>query len=275
MLSSESLKLRLKAFLVHLVISLAILAVLLYLLVFIWYPPPFFAADGGWQGLKIILGVDIVLGPVLTLMIYNPAKGAHKLKMDLIAIACVQIFALIAGSYIVYDQRTRMVVFANNRFVSLTETQISESNVPSEMLARLSESNPPMAFVELPEDPAERRAVINNNISGQLLYKRGDLFRPLTDENRMKIIAEGFDLDDVATANPARKTLVSRFLDKIKKPSSSLAALPLYCRYAELTLVMDRGTGEIIDTISIPHGDLIASLAAERLKEESSDDSGN
>ena len=79
----QSLAGRIKAFLIHLGISLVILFVLLYLLVFVWYPPPLFAADGGMQGLKIILGVDLVLGPLLTLMVYNPAKGWKRLKFDL------------------------------------------------------------------------------------------------------------------------------------------------------------------------------------------------
>lgn len=251
---------RIKAFLIHLGISLVILAGLLYVIVFIWYPPPYFAADGGWQGIQIIAGVDIVLGPLLTLAVYNPGKGMDRLRRDLITIGVIQISALLAGVWVVEGQRTRMVVYANNRFVSLSEAQIRESGVTAETMKALSTQNPPLAYVALPDDPVERGKLVMANMGGKLLFKRGDLYQPLTTENRLKIAAEGFDLDDVATAVPNRATTIKKFLDGIDRPSSELSALPLYCRYDVLTLVMDRITGEILDTVNIAHEELIASL---------------
>ena len=61
---------RISAFLVHLGISFAIFLALAYLVVFIWYPDFFFSTDGGWQGIRIIALVDLVLGPVLTLCVF-------------------------------------------------------------------------------------------------------------------------------------------------------------------------------------------------------------
>jgi hypothetical protein len=259
---------RIKAFVVHLAISLLLLAGILYVVVFIWYPPPFFAADGGWQGVKIMIGVDLVLGPLLTLAVYNPGKGMDRLRRDLIIIAIIQISALTAGAWVVADQRTRIVAFADSRFVSMTEIQIEESGVSEAVLETLRGQRPPMAYVRLPENEAERSRFIMSTMGGKPLFKHGDRYEPLTFENRMRIVAKGFDLSRVAQVIPELAPEIDTFLEKIGRSAEEVSALPLYCRYEVLTLVMDRASGEILDTLNITHEQLIASGSLERLQGE-------
>ena len=256
---------RIKAFLVHLVISLIVLAGILYLVVFIWYPPPFFAADGGWQGVRILIGVDLVLGPLLTLAVYNPGKGMGRLRNDLIVIAIIQITALSVGGWVVADQRTRMITFADNRFVSMTEAQIRESGVTEEVLSTLSGQRPPMAYVRLPDDPGERSRFVFSTMGDTPLFKRGDLFEPLTAENRRRIVQQGYDLSRVALVIPQLAPEIKTFLERIDRQAKDVSALPLYCRYDVLSLVLDRNSGEIVDTLDISHDQLIASRSLERL----------
>ncbi len=260
---------RIKAFLIHLGISLVILAALLYAVIFIWYPPPFFAFDGGWQGVRLIAGVDIVLGPLLTLMIYNPAKGMRKLKRDLVIIAAIQFSSLAAGTWIVADQRTAMVTFANNRFVSMNQTQVEESEVTEEVLTTLKIEHPPMAFVKLPEDSSDRNELIMSNLSGKPLFKRGDLYQPLTAQNRLKIVEQGFALEDVAAMSKELEKSVSEFLVRVEKRVDEVVALPLYCRFGIVSLVLERDGGKIVDTLEVSHQQLLASLSQKREKKES------
>ena len=58
----------------HLLISLVIFVFLAYLVVFVWYPDFFFDIDGGWEGMRIIIAVDLVLGPMLTLVVFKAGK---------------------------------------------------------------------------------------------------------------------------------------------------------------------------------------------------------
>ncbi|MEO7623365.1 MAG: hypothetical protein ABIS30_09905, partial [Gallionella sp.] len=60
---------RWKAGLIHLTISATIAAVVLALMLLVWYPQPLFAAVGGQQVLMILLGVDLSLGPLATLIV--------------------------------------------------------------------------------------------------------------------------------------------------------------------------------------------------------------
>ena len=69
---------RIGAFLIHLGVSFAIFLALASLVVFVWYPDFFFSTDGGWQGMRIIIAVDLVLGPTLTLIVFKPGMPGLK-----------------------------------------------------------------------------------------------------------------------------------------------------------------------------------------------------
>ncbi len=62
---------RYQAFGLHLGISFLIFMILASIIIFFWYPGFLFSTDGGWQGIRLIAGVDLVIGPFLTLMIYK------------------------------------------------------------------------------------------------------------------------------------------------------------------------------------------------------------
>ena len=94
---------RFSAFAIHLAISFVIFLVLAYLVVFEWYPGILFDTDGGWRGMRIIIGVDLVLGPALTLVAYK--HGKPGLKFDLVCIALLQTVCLTAGTYVVWSER--------------------------------------------------------------------------------------------------------------------------------------------------------------------------
>ncbi len=71
---SEKFIVKVKASSIHLALSFLIFVVILYFILFEWYPEPFFTAQGGWLGIKIMAFVDLVLGPALTFIVFNHLK---------------------------------------------------------------------------------------------------------------------------------------------------------------------------------------------------------
>jgi hypothetical protein len=65
----------------HLALSVLIAAAVLTALLFVWYPQPYFRLAGGAGLMMILIGVDVVLGPAMTLVVFNPAK--KSLRIDL------------------------------------------------------------------------------------------------------------------------------------------------------------------------------------------------
>ena len=74
---------RYRAAAIHLGLSALLFVALAYLVVFVWYPGFFFETDGGWEGIRIIAAVDLVVGPLLTLIVFKAGKPG--LRFDLTA----------------------------------------------------------------------------------------------------------------------------------------------------------------------------------------------
>src|SRR5258708_25743002 len=81
----------------HLLISVAVAAAVFALMLSLWYPGPLFEAAGGDDLLFILVGVDVVVGPLITLVIFR--SGKRGLKFDLAVIGMLQIAALAYGVY--------------------------------------------------------------------------------------------------------------------------------------------------------------------------------
>lgn len=113
---------RYKAAGIHLAISAAVAVVVLALLLLVWYPQPYFRLAGGAGLMLILIGVDVVMGPLLTLIVFDPAK--KSLKLDLAVIAALQVAALAYGITVIAQARPVFVVFAGDRFTVVAANQI-------------------------------------------------------------------------------------------------------------------------------------------------------
>src|SRR5258708_3551429 len=68
---------------IHLGISALIAAVVLVVLYLVWYPSPYFTAMGGDQFALLVVGVDVVIGPLITLIIYRANKEAARILFSM------------------------------------------------------------------------------------------------------------------------------------------------------------------------------------------------
>lgn len=108
---------RYQAFATHLLLSLMIFLFLFWVITQFWYQGVLFETSGGWGAIKLIAGIDVIIGPVITLLIYNPAK--KSLGKDLVTVALLQAIALGAGSYVIYTSRPVALVYHHPEFYTL------------------------------------------------------------------------------------------------------------------------------------------------------------
>ena len=92
---------RLIASSIHLFISLLAALLILALLFLLWFPSPLMSL-GAVQGVQLILLVDLVIGPLLTLLVFK--KGKPSLVFDMSVIVALQLAALTYGLTTVYGQ---------------------------------------------------------------------------------------------------------------------------------------------------------------------------
>lgn len=100
----------------HFGLSLLVAGAVAWLVFRIWYPTPFQEITGGRNLFLILMLVDVVCGPVLTLVLYDPSKSRFKWRVDLALIVVTQLGALAYGLSQVAAARPIFVAFEGDRF---------------------------------------------------------------------------------------------------------------------------------------------------------------
>ena len=188
-----------------------------------WYPGILFSIDGGWAGLQIIIGVDLVLGPLLTLIVFK--AGKPSLKFDLTCIATFQAVCMVAGMWIVYAERPIALVLAFDTVYSLAQQEFEDFNKDPQVLAEFPGSYPKLIYTELPEGRVQREiAAIRSQFIGDPLFIQTENYRVIP-EQREAII-------EIFTENENLRASVSEELQ---------AQLPEDCLFIKFISTIQNG----------------------------------
>ena len=129
MFASYRIRASLKAAALHFGLSLLIACIAALLVFGIWYPFPFHELAGGTALFGILVAVDVVSGPLLTAVVFNPNKPRKELLLDLGAIALLQLAALLYGLYSIGLARPVILAFEVDRFVVVSAQQVDRNEL--------------------------------------------------------------------------------------------------------------------------------------------------
>ena len=165
------MRFRLKAFSLHLLSSAAVLTLILGCLYFGWYRWPGWYLTDVTKVVVVMICVDVVLGPTLTLIIANQNKSRRELTRDIGIIVAVQLCALTYGSVSLWSGRPLYYAFSENvlQLVQAYDINASEAKLGREQNPGLAPhwySLPRWIWAPLPQDPAEREKIFGAAISG-------------------------------------------------------------------------------------------------------------
>jgi hypothetical protein len=170
---------KLKATAVHMCLSLMVFGYLVYQIYFNWYPQPYFSVDGGWQGIRLIAAVDLVLGPFITFLIFDLRKSRREIVFDLMVIAIIQIAALTYGVYLTYTQRPVAIVVIDEFVIPATTEQYGGKLESFDQLKQYSDEKPPIIFADLPLEEAALAEINRIKLEDKVLeHAQLQLYRP-------------------------------------------------------------------------------------------------
>jgi hypothetical protein len=210
----RSLPVRLKAAGIHLGLSAIIFAVALYLILVEWYPGFHFLVDGGWRGVKIMAGVDLVLGPTLTLIIFNPFKARRLILIDLACIGLVQLGALVWGFYAVHSQRPVVVSYYEGAFLSVTAAPLAIEKKPAGFAGQFSDRRPPWVYVMPPRDDREEARAAMQELMGKVGVHEDPFFFRRLDENWAAVVPRALEVEARSKERPAFAAALPAFLER-------------------------------------------------------------
>jgi hypothetical protein len=243
---------RFRAATLHFLISLAIFLALVIFLLLIWYPSPYFTASGGWHGLRLVAMVDLVLGPLLTLFVWNPGKSRRELILDMSLIAAIQVSVLIWGVIQIYQQRPVAVVFWDNSFYTVPAAAVSAEDLESISELPRSVRGPHFAFVPRPRSPWEHqsmlRAVIEDGIPP---HEQVGRYQPMQ-ENFAEIGSAGIDIHEIVETNASMNRALRKTLSNLSASMEDFLYIPLVSRYRNIILIFDH-SGNLRGTLMAPY----------------------
>lgn len=215
-------------------------------LVFWLYPAPFFQASGGMNLLGIILVIDVVIGPVLTFLVFDREK--KSLRKDLWVIAGLQIAALLYGLYVTAMSRPVFMTYVVDRYemVSAADVDDLEFQKAPKSLKRPRWGHPEIAYAEQPVDQQERSTIMFSALNGVDLnrlfrfYKNASLAKP-------KIVERAKPIQELNSYNSAQA---------VKEATNSyskipLAFVPVQGKKRDLTALVDAKTGDLIEVVDL------------------------
>ena len=144
----------------HLLISAVVVGTFALLVLLVWYPDPLFALQGAAAILMMVAFVDVVIGPLLTLIVSSPNKKRRELTRDLAVIGAVQLAALVCGAHALVVARPAFVVFDADRFDVVTANDLVH-DAPFPYRNERFASTPlfgPVWVIATPPDSAEERS---------------------------------------------------------------------------------------------------------------------
>jgi hypothetical protein len=214
----------------HLAISALIASAVAVVTLGIWYPGAIGQMAGGRKLFFLILGVDVVMGPLLTLVVFDKRKPRRELIRDLAVIAALQLAALSYGLHTLYVARPVALVHEPDRFRVLTAQDVQVADLPNarEEFRQLSLSGP-LILGTRPTRPEEKLESLELALKGFDIGQRPSRWQPYA-ESRATILAQGKPVVDLIKRYPARAAELQALLAELKLAPEQAHYLPVVAR---------------------------------------------
>lgn len=110
-------------------LSVLVAALVATVILGLWFPYPFRELSGGQHLFWIMVGVDVVCGPILTALLFNPTKSRRELTLDLSLVAFLQLVAMLYGLYSISLARPVVLAFEADRLVAVSAAEIDPGDL--------------------------------------------------------------------------------------------------------------------------------------------------
>ena len=207
----------------HATYSLLVAAAAAWIVFGIWYVYPYSELAGGRELFLLLVVVDVVCGPLLTLVLFNPKKSRKELSLDLSFVLLLQLAALGYGMWTVWQARPLYLAFEVDRFklISAVNVEVDELKLLPENLAPQFWSGPKIVGIRPPKNAEEHNTVLFEAAAGGRDYaERPRFYVPYGKETAVQLLKRVKPLSEFLLKRPnqlvaAQKLALERKADII------------------------------------------------------------
>lgn len=243
---------RFHAFGWHMLASSCVALICSALVFLLWYPGQLALASGVSDIFLLLLVVDVTLGPVITMVVFNPKK--KELRRDLAMVVVVQLAALLYGLHTVYTARPVYIVFSIDRFDLVFANDFTEENLAKATNTEyqsLPLFRPKVVAARTPDDTNAHNELLFNSISGGAdLPQLPQYYVPYT-EFKADVIKRIYPLAELKAFNPNKLSAVDSLAGKYAGARMDIGYLPLKGKAQDLVVILNRTTGEVLEMVDL------------------------
>lgn len=237
---------RIKYFFAHLLVSVLVAVICLSTVFFVWYPSPLAKAVGVTNIFLMLVAIDVIVGPLLSLLVYK--DGKKTLKMDLICIALVQVLALGYGIFNIAQARPVWIVQDGHLFELVRNNDLSKEGLAHAKpeYQNISWGQPRIAAVKHSESAEENNTNLMKELeSGIPASFRPERYTKLNNE-KQRLLQHAKSLDGLELYNSG--DAVKNILAKYPKADAWLA---LRTGQVDMTVLIDKESAEVIKIVDL------------------------
>lgn len=214
----------------------------------LWFPAPYDRLAGGMTLFMLVVAVDVISGPLLTLVVYDLKKPRAELRRDIAIIVMLQLSALSYGLYSVAEARPVFLAYEGNRFRLVSVADIDHRSIndaPAE-LRRMSYSGPRLISTRLAdENDADYQSSLMQSLAGfhpSFRPSRWQSYDSLKPELRAALLS----LDGLMRKHPESSVQIQQVLEAHGLAEETAGYLPLDAEKANpvnWSVIVDRRSG--------------------------------
>lgn len=208
----------------------------------IWYPFPYRDLAGGRDLFLLLVSVDLVCGPLLTLILFNSNKPKRELLTDLGLVISIQLVALIYGVWTVWQARPLYMAAEVDRFKLVSAPDLrgaSLGRLPAELQPSIF-SGPKFVAIREPIDIAERSQILAEVIDGGADFgERPSFYLPYTGDAARKMLARSKSLEIFLQKYPAHRKEAEQLAAEKGKKVNLMKYLPIVGRQDWIAILDD------------------------------------
>jgi hypothetical protein len=241
---------------IHLGISLGLATLAATLVFVVWYPYPYREISGGRSLFWMVVSIDVIMGPLLTLAVFNRSKPINTLRLDLAIIGVLQLAALGYGLWTVALARPVHLVFEIDRFRAVHAFEVDSELliVAPPAFQQLPLTGPTLLSVRDFKNADENFAMTNAAFAGTQIGAQPSMWQDYQ-KAKPQILARARPLEDLKKRFPGQITEIDQALKSASSkdwPAGSVGYIPLNSRDSDFwTVLVDRQTAEVIAFVPI------------------------
>ena len=231
----------------HFFLSCMVGLALLLLCWFMWYPNPMLSAIGGYEIFFLIVGIDVVLGPALTLVVFNPKK--KYLLLDLVVIAILQVSAFLYGVSTLLEARPAYIAALGDSFQVIQASEITDGNLAA------GKTSLPLWGPKLvgTKEPTEKDDISMVNLMADVGGGKGhmpQLHIPYADM-REQLLKKAQSFEDLEKTNPEKKADIQAWLKSHDCDEQKCKYQPIKIRVTIYPAVIDAKTAAYLGIMTV------------------------